>query len=322
MGYALDQLGPQRCAEIAEGLFTVQKVYGQKLNGLCPVHGDKNMSFFYNPELDACACSACGFKGDLVKLWCEITGREFIDFKKEFVGDAPPAPSAKPRSKKPAAKTESAPADIFVPESDLDALPPLSDEYARQMIERRRWSMETIRALDLREHIDFKGDKRIAIPVRDDDGGLRNVRLYLPGAPEFKVISWSDPVCRQCGGAFKYQKKAKKRLCVDCGSEPTSYGTTRLFPTPAAWKRGAELWLVEGEPDLICALSHGLNAVTQTAGANTWPDRFSALMKGFDVVIGYDADKPGFEGAQKAAQSIVMHAKSVRIVMWPEDLAA
>ncbi len=78
------------------------------------------------------------------------------------------------------------------------------------------------------------------------------------------------------------------------------------------------LWLVEGEPDLICALSQGLNAVTQTAGCGTWRDEFSEAMAGRDVVIAYDADQAGHKGAQVAAKSIVLQAKSLRIIQWPE----
>ena len=75
--------------------------------------------------------------------------------------------------------------------------------------------------------------------------------------------------------------------------------------------------MCEGEPDTICALAQGLNAVTQTAGCGTWREDFSVAMAGRDVVICYDADRPGFKGARDVAESLVQHARSVRVMVWP-----
>lgn len=75
MGFALDQLGAEECARIAEQLFTVDRLYGAKLTGRCPFHGDKTTaSFYYNPEKDSYGCSSCGVFGDLIKLWCHVFG--------------------------------------------------------------------------------------------------------------------------------------------------------------------------------------------------------------------------------------------------------
>jgi putative DNA primase/helicase len=83
------------------------------------------------------------------------------------------------------------------------------------------------------------------------------------------------------------------------------------------WKPGT-IWLCEGESDMIAARSAGLNAVTQTAGCGTWPDEFSEAFSGRDVIVVYDADLAGYRGALKAAESLAIHAKSVRVMIWPE----
>lgn len=320
MGYALEQLGADRCREIAESLFRVEKIYGGvKLHGFCPIHGDeKTSSFVYHFVEDWYKCQSCGAGGDLVKLWQELTGKEFTDFKAEFVGDADTRTRQQSpgtgRNSQPSAPKEDSP-DVFVPDEALAALPPLPDEKIRDLRTKRGWSPEMIAALDLREYTDMKGNKRIAIPVRDDQGRLCNVRLYMPGAEEFKIISWFDQVCLKCGG--KWKRVDKKKVCKDCGSPPNDYGRTRLLPPPSKWKPG-QLWLCEGEPDTVCALSQGMNAVTQTAGCGTWRKEFSKAMKGRDVIICYDADQAGYDGAMEAAVSIAEYAKTVRVIKWPE----
>ena len=329
MGYALDQLGSARCKEIAESLFQVEKDYSGRsvLHGFCPIHGDmESSSFAYNYAGDWYKCRSCQAGGDLVKLWCELNGLDphgegFVAFKKEFVEDSTPA-SRRPKAKAPEGdvvdrsgwRQQRLP-EVLVPEEDLAALPPLPAEVVEKLGKDRGWTPATIASLDLRQYKDHRGNQRIAIPVRTADGGLGNIRLYQPGAAQFKVISWYDHRCKACGGAWRKVKNEK--VCTECGAAPNDYGRSRLFPPPSAWKQGT-LWLCEGEPDTIRALSAGLNAVTQTAGCGTWPDEFSEELRDRDVVICYDADQAGHKGAMKAAEAIALHAKSVRVIVWPE----
>ena len=330
MGYALEELGPEKCREIAEGLFKVEKMYGGvKLHGFCPIHGDKkSSSFVYHFVEDWFKCKSCGAGGDLVTLWQEVTGKGFRDFKEEFGAGEMSTGQRKPgrsHSAKPPGDVidesgweQQRLPDVFVPEEVLDALPPLPAERIADLREKRCWSPQVIEILDLREYTDPKGMKRIAIPIRDDQGRLCNIRLYQPGAGQFKVISWYDAKCQACGGKWKatVDGKSKKKICKECGALPNDYGRTRLWPPPSQWKQGL-LWICEGEPDTICALSQGLNAVTQTAGCGTWRDEFSRMMAGRDVVIAYDADHAGFKGAYAAAASIAQQAKSMRMLVWP-----
>ncbi len=321
MGYALTELGPQRCRQIAEELFRVEKAYRQKLHGFCPIHGDQSSaSFVYHFHEDWFKCRSCSEGGDLVKLWCQLNGKEFLDFKREFVGDIYDKFQVQKHTGveilRSVSKVE--PAETFVAEKDLVALPSLPSDRIAELKQLRGWSEEVIEALDLRQFTDFKGNHRIAMPIRDDEGRLCNIRLYQPGAANYKVISWYDQSCKACGGRWKSVNKQK--LCQKCEALPNDYGRSRLYPPPSQWKRDELLWLCEGEPDLVCALSHGLNACTQTAGCGTWPDAFSQAMTGRDMVICYDADQAGFKGAMKAARTIAEHAQSVRVIRWPEEM--
>lgn len=326
MGWALENLDSGRRREIAETLIPVEKVYGTKLHGFCPVHGDKkSASAFYNWEKDSGSCRSCGEKWDLVKLWCLVNGYDPQDLKafreefdNDYTGGARHLRPAQPRPKPAPAPTPAAP-EVFVDEADLEALPPLPADRVAELATKRGWSPAVMEIMDLREYTDPKKEKRIAMPVRLDDGRLANIRLYKPGAEQFKIISWYDRKCKACGGSWK--KAEKEKTCQKCGASPNDYGRTRLYPPPSLWKPGL-IWLCEGESDLLCALSQGLNATTQTAGCGTWPDEFSEHFAGRDVVIAYDADQAGIKGARKAAESLLSHAKSVRIIVWPEMMGA
>ncbi|MBW1783165.1 MAG: toprim domain-containing protein, partial [Deltaproteobacteria bacterium] len=86
-----------------------------------------------------------------------------------------------------------------------------------------------------------------------------------------------------------------------------------LTERPAA----RELIIAEGEGDTLCALSKGLIAVTATGGAGTWHNDWSKCFKGLQVIVAFDNDAAGKNGAQKVAQSLVGITKSVEIVEWP-----
>jgi hypothetical protein len=80
------------------------------------------------------------------------------------------------------------------------------------------------------------------------------------------------------------------------------------------------IWLCEGETDCICALSHGLEAVTVTGGAGTWKPEFTPHLQGRDVVICYDADVVGYNGAHKVAKELAQVVQRVRILIWPDEM--
>jgi hypothetical protein len=321
MGWALENLGSSECRQIAEGLFEVEKVFGgKKLHGLCPVHGEKSASFVYNFEEDWCKCKSCSFGGDLVKLWAEVTGHDHQDiraFKEEFGEGSDTFTPSNPRKKATSATKKNPLPDVFIYESVFAALQPLPPDRVQEMMAKRGWTQAALDRLDLREFVAFGKHRKVAFPVRDEQGRLCNIRLYQPGAKQMKVISWYDERCHVCGSAWG--KENKQKICPQCQSLPVDYGRTRLVPAPQEWTKET-VWLVEGEPDLVCALSRGLNAVTQTAGAGTWDlnaEEFNPHFSGRDVVIAYDADITGYKGAMKVAKSLAGTAKSVRVLIWP-----
>lgn len=298
MSWSTDHLLDQQREQIARDCFTVQEQRGDELHGLCPAHDDHNTSFSYNVKKDACNCLACGFKGDLIALWGQANGitdnkEAFKAFSNRFGDGTTFAPlSGKVRggqakgSKGGAGSVDDSVTKI-IPEADWEKLPLMPEAWRTRCSEKFGWSGAIIDRFGLRVRT-IKDETRIAIPVRRDDNALVNIRLYLPGAAENKLMSWG-----------------------------AGFGKSKLFPSPSTLI-DAPVLLCEGEKDVLTALSHGFNAITQTSGANSWDaSRFNRFFKGRKVVIAYDNDEPGIKGAEKVAKALIEDAASVWILQWP-----
>ncbi|MBT4177773.1 MAG: DNA primase [Candidatus Marinimicrobia bacterium] len=304
MGKALEHISTQ-LEDIARGLFEVKSTNNNELIGLCPVHEDKSPSFSYNYVKDVCHCYACGFSGDIIQLWSRVRGSgdakaDFIAFCSEYniEGDAMPAQGGPAKSKAKAKKKESPNLD-----KAFSMLEPLPAPWVERLQKSRGWHPLAIEKLQIKQQSYYQAKKtkelkklskpdRLAIPIFDAAGAVRNIRLYKPGAKKMKIISWG-----------------------------ADYGAARLFP-PVPLYDGAVL-VCEGESDTICAISHGFNAITQTSKPKKWSKDQLSVFKGRDIVIAFDADLPGQMYATKyAAPELLKVAKSVRVLKWPGYMMA
>lgn len=82
----------------------------------------------------------------------------------------------------------------------------------------------------------------------------------------------------------------------------------------AAKERGETIWVVEGEKDAEALGGVGISATCNAGGAGKWTDQHSSYLRGADVVIVADKDKPGYAHAAKVVQSLEGCAASVRVV--------
>ena len=279
---------------------------GDNLVCRCPLpgHEDKNPSFGYNVVKDVYNCARCG-GGDLVRLYALVMGMSEADALKDL-SERFKRDDTQPAGGKETQTRSSPDSDKEVPAAELEKMPPLPESWIKKLEARRGWSPSVIKHLDLRLWVPptwfTDQTKRIAIPIYDKDGSLRNIRLYRPGGGiKNKVIS--------------YWTGAK--------STKISYGQpARLWPAlPPKDLDTDTTWLIEGEPDCICALSHGLNGETATGGAGTWRKSWTGRFRDRHVVICYDADLAGIIGACKVAADLVKVAASVRILVWPIEMA-
>jgi len=311
MGIALKYLSESQLIEIATSLFKVtsKEMTKGELHGLCPIHNESNPSFSYNFKKDVYHCLSCGADGDLIRLWCEINHLGQKDGFKAFCEQygitlkTPAGDHASGGTRDASRETlhdSSAPMELtheqIVAQMNLawEKFPALPSTMISQLEKERGWSRKWIEILDLRletwrlskkgELYQVKESVKIAIPVRDTSGNLLNIRLYQPGAKQFKIISFAKTV-----------------------------GGSQLFPNNLLIN---SVLLCEGESDTICALSHGFDAITQTSKLKNWPQEHLAPFKDRDVVIAYDADQAGQKYALFAAEALTGHVKSIRMLSW------
>ncbi len=310
MGWAKDHMTPAGRETNARGLFEVKdNLSGEDkkqefwLRGLCPLHGESNPSFGYNVTEDYYKCLACGATGDLVGLWSKVHGLDnsegFRQFKELVEGMGVSAgPLSDPVRKRGAKKKPPYEAPV-IDEDVWQQMKPLPADWVVRLQEIRGWTADIIAAMDLRlqtVYRDKKGNikpvpkpERVAIPIRDKDGKLRNIRLYKPGAKQRKIMSWA-----------------------------AGYGGARLFP--ASPNDTDPIILCEGEPDTLCALSRGFNAITQTSKTSKWSKDDLKQFKGREVVVAYDADQPGQDHAQTAIDNLFTVAAKTSLLVWPDYL--
>jgi hypothetical protein len=99
------------------------------------------------------------------------------------------------------------------------------------------------------------------------------------------------------------------------GIEPVLF---RLPQITKAIREGLEIFLVEGEKDVLVLDEHGLAATCNPMGAKKWRDSYSETLRGAEVVIVADKDEKGREHAQLVASKLHGIAKFVRVLEPPE----
>lgn len=81
------------------------------------------------------------------------------------------------------------------------------------------------------------------------------------------------------------------------GKYSRDYGSVSGFLTPYKLIAKDTVIIVEGEKDMLTMLSNNIPAVTIVGGANTLPYMMQRELKDKQVVVIYDCDDPGREGA-------------------------
>tara|TARA_Y100000593_G_scaffold60531_1_gene112243 strand:- start:376 stop:2253 length:1878 start_codon:yes stop_codon:yes gene_type:complete len=91
--------------------------------------------------------------------------------------------------------------------------------------------------------------------------------------------------------------------------------SNKIYPEAVLDKGMANtyLWVTEGEKDAITALCHSLQAVTFTSGAGAVPKDVSKMERFKNIVICYDNDTPGRDGAMKVARELNLQFPNINI---------
>lgn len=128
---------------------------------------------------------------------------------------------------------------------------------------------------------------RIVMPVFNEWGYCVNLRQYDYTGKEVKI--------------FSYKK---------------GYGKVRLYPMTSL--AGKDIVIFEGEMDTLLGLSHGLDCVTLTGGAESWKPRFIRYFRGKNVAVCMDNDGPGQRGAKLVITDLKKVCSSLVNIVLPK----
>lgn len=263
------------------------KIRGDEVKTPCPFHSDSNPSFSVNVEsgLFKCHTQGCiGNAGGNIYQFYQLIHKEdgmSLEQAKDEVTTEYKVVTSKPT---PSEKAKPRPiADFPITEDQVEeAHQKLLGNAAVLKIlhERFFWTLDTIKA----NQLGF-ASPRIWIPIREKNK-LVNIRQYA-----------------------RNPKNGSKVISV------AGFGEARIWPLGALEFK--DVYIFEGEKDRILAAQLGLNAVTITGGAGTFELKWIPLFKGKNVVLCYDIDKPGIEGAKKIAKLLLNVAESVKNIELP-----
>ena len=241
--------------------------------------GDRDPSCSVNLEHGAWHCHACGARGGAFDAATArgYTNRAAIDlmvayrltehhpYRRPNANRGPRSGSISARSERPPrARLSSTSDEIDRWQAALAADTDLIATLARE----RGWLYATMLELEL--GVD-RG--RITIPVRDDERRLIGLLRYQP---------WPQP--------------REPKMLATAGSRRA------LLPHPAA-ELSTRVLLVEGEPDMIAARSHGVPAIA-TPGADSWRTSWAQLLSDRQVTIIMDCDEQGRMAAATIANDL------------------
>jgi DNA primase len=155
------------------------------------------------------------------------------------------------------------------------------------LIKERGWTKQIIQQNNIGWDV-RKG--RVTIPIYNIFGDLLNVRCYKTkaGKGDYKVLNLRG------------------------------FGSARLYGVDS-FKSRDTIYLCEGEPDRLAALSIGLSSCSSTSGAGHFSSTWSCYFKDRSVVILYDSDEAGRTGAEKVVRILAPVASDCRVIKFKAD---
>lgn len=157
-----------------------------------------------------------------------------------------------------------------------------------------------------------------------DDARIKFVKHYAELFKELK-LPWNEVALEnRFGLGIKRDKDRNLQLVFKINDEHIKHhkgpqfgdAKCKVYPSPTYLKPCDTLLLCEGEKDAITANCHGASAITFTSGAGALPSDLKMLDQYNKIVIAYDNDDKGREGALKVAKALWSEDCEVSIVEW------
>ncbi len=247
----------------------------------CCFHsGDSEPSLSLSLNTGRYYCHSCHKGGNIVQFLCDLKGLKWEESLQELKTRYSNTPKfVQPELSEEAAKRIVPPTDEYVNKCQ---------EYLLQTPEVLDFLRSSKRGLNddtfRKFRLGYDGE-RITIPVYEN-GKLVNIKKYKFKSDKGpKFFSWAK-----------------------------GYGQPRLYPDKV---KGESILVVAGEWDCMIAWQMGFKAYTSTAGEGSFDDSWLPKFKGKDVIVCYDVDNAGREGAMAVANKLSAVARSVKIVYLP-----
>ena len=201
-----------------------------------------------------------------------------------------------------------------------EALPELPDAWRLRLRERLGLGLPEQEGLGIRLWTNpATCEERLAIPVHDGNGQLRDIRLVLPFAEEFQAHGfWTDAA----GERIRF---GRARLWPHPARLPENAIMGSRFGLPGADPRRV-LIICRDEVETMAALGLGLPALCVTAAPGSWRAGLDPAVADCHVILAFPDDLASQDAAEALAAKLCRKAASVRIfasfgLSRPEDAA-
>lgn len=197
-----------------------------------------------------------------------------------------------------------------------DRLPERSSNHSRRQPDPRPQQRHPEQRSLLDKAIDYAGFPTPHKPgLGDQTGPAENVHSYLyrwpDGSVEGAVIRQRVPYERGWGKAFT-QRRWTGTEWENTGFAPLPF----LLPDVVDGVRtGREIYICEGEQDVLSAVAAGQVATCNAMGAGSWSADHAQWLAGAGrVIVVADRDRPGYRHAAKVADTLHGHVGEIRIL--------
>lgn len=147
---------------------------------------------------------------------------------------------------------------------------------------------------------------RLIMPIRDEHNQCRTLWKYNKNPKSF--LNDKGDLIKPSKVTFT---KSRKRCPFNM------YDFINYTKDKEQW-----IFLCAGEKDVLNAVGNGLRAITLGSENMSISSEHINLFKGLKIVIAYDYDDPGIEGAKKIANQLKNITYKVKVIDWPTFLAS
>lgn len=143
---------------------------------------------------------------------------------------------------------------------------------------------------------------RLIMPIKDENGNCATLWKYNPNP---------SSIVKENGEIFTMPKytftKGRRR-----GTHLFNYESLSEY----AKNKNEPIFFAEGEKDCLNMIANGLNAVSLGSASTRLDDKFKKHFKDAYVVIAYDYDKAGHDGAVALAEQLKDTCSQIEILDW------